>query len=49
MVAIPLFVRRLAASDYEDEIANDPRVDAFAFENASQGKTQPSPQSITGR
>src|SRR6202158_6336064 len=29
MVAIPLLFGRLAASDYEDQIANDPRVDAL--------------------
>jgi 2-methylcitrate dehydratase len=29
MVAIPLLFGRLAASDYEDEIARDPRVDAL--------------------
>jgi 2-methylcitrate dehydratase len=29
MVAIPLLFGRLAASDYEDTIANDPRVDAL--------------------
>ncbi len=29
MVAIPLLFGRLAASDYEDEIAGDPRVDAL--------------------
>ena len=29
MVAIPLLFGRLAASDYEDDIANDPRVDAL--------------------
>jgi 2-methylcitrate dehydratase len=29
MVAIPLLFGRLTASDYEDEIANDPRVDAL--------------------
>jgi 2-methylcitrate dehydratase len=29
MVAIPLLFGRLAASDYEDKIANDPRVDVL--------------------
>ena len=29
MVAIPLLFGRLAASDYEDDVANDPRVDAL--------------------
>jgi 2-methylcitrate dehydratase len=29
MVAIPLLFGRLAASDYEDQVANDPRVDAL--------------------
>jgi 2-methylcitrate dehydratase len=29
MVAIPLLFGRLTASDYEDEVANDPRVDAL--------------------
>jgi 2-methylcitrate dehydratase len=29
MVAIPLLFGRLTASDYEDQIANDPRVDAL--------------------
>jgi 2-methylcitrate dehydratase len=29
MVAIPLLFGRLVASDYDDEIANDPKVDAL--------------------
>jgi 2-methylcitrate dehydratase len=29
MVAIPLLFGRLGAADYEDEVANDPRVDAL--------------------
>jgi 2-methylcitrate dehydratase len=29
MVAIPLLFGRLTASDYEDQVANDPRVDAL--------------------
>jgi 2-methylcitrate dehydratase len=29
MVAIPLIFGRLSAADYEDEVANDPRVDAL--------------------
>jgi 2-methylcitrate dehydratase len=30
MVAVPLIFGRLTASDYEDEVASDPRIDALA-------------------
>jgi len=29
MIAVPLLFGRLTANDYEDEIANDPRIDAL--------------------
>ena len=34
MVAVPLIFGRLTAADYEDSVANDPRIDALRSEDA---------------
>ncbi len=39
MIAIPLIFGRLTAADYEDQVADDPRIDAVAGEGGVRGGT----------
>ena len=47
MVAVPLIFGRLTAADYEDAIANDPRIDVLRAQDGGEARTPRSPRNTT--